>query len=92
MSAPPDYGDAFPAPPGNGFSHQLLVVALTVHIGGIQEIHSLIQRVMNHTDGFAVIGGTIGAGHGHAAQPHRGAGQPAVAKFPLIQFFLLLTD
>ena len=51
----------------------------TVHIGGVQEVDSEIERRSDRPCGLTVIGGSVGLRHSHAAQAdgaHRQLGMP----------------
>jgi hypothetical protein len=49
-----------------------LVVAVAVHVGGVEERHAQIKCPMNRRAGLIGIGRAVGLGHAHAAEPlHR---------------------
>ncbi len=60
----------FVAPALNRFADQHLILEGAVHVGGIEEIHPVIERQVNGCDGLGVVGGAIKLRHSHASQPH----------------------
>jgi hypothetical protein len=55
---------------GDGAPDQLLVLAEAVHVGRVEERDAQLQRAVDGTDGFGVVGGAVELGHAHAAEPH----------------------
>src|SRR5215471_18988371 len=48
---------------------QLLVVSPAVHVRGVDEIDSEVERAMHDVDRLRVIALPVRAGHGHAPEP-----------------------
>ena len=56
----------------NGFADEDFVVTVTVDVGGVEEIHTKIERAVDGSDGFGVVTRSIEFGHAHAAEAERG--------------------
>src|SRR5258706_946780 len=53
------------------FAEQRLVVAPAVHVGGVEEVDALVERVVDDADRFLVVGVAVDARHRHQAQADR---------------------
>ncbi len=56
----------------NRLAYQRLILTDSVHVRGVQEAHSPIERQLNGGDGFCVVGFAIKLRHAHASQTHAG--------------------
>src|SRR6185312_158769 len=59
------------APPLEGAAQELLVVAPTVHVRGIEEIDAAVDGVLDEGDAGLVVALAVDAGERHAAEPDR---------------------
>src|SRR5439155_26170442 len=48
---------------------EFMIVSVTVARRRVQKIDPQIERAVKRRDGFAIVRGTIHAGHAHAAEP-----------------------
>src|SRR5208282_3180429 len=71
----------FLAAVANGLADEDFIVAVTINVGGIQEVHAEFDGAMNGGNGFDVIPGAIKFGHAHAAKPHGRNERSGVTKF-----------
>ena len=62
----------FLAPALDRLADQHFILERAVHVGGVQKIHSAIEREVNGCDGFGVVGGAVKFRHAHASQTHAG--------------------
>src|SRR4051812_7479451 len=65
----------------DGFADQFFVFEWAIHIGGVQQGHSEVERAVNGSDRLAVIAGAVKFGHAHATKAQSGDAQPAVSQF-----------
>src|SRR5216110_1081877 len=59
--------DGAPAPPQR-LGEQLLVVAPTVHVGGIDEVDAEVEGAVDQRNGLGVLARAVGAREGHPAE------------------------
>ena len=58
------------APPLDGLADELVVVAVAVAGGGVEEIDAELEGPVQRRDGLVVVAGSVHPGHAQAAEPH----------------------
>ncbi|MBK5115675.1 MAG: hypothetical protein JJE23_02035 [Thermoleophilia bacterium] len=53
---------------GERFAEQLLVITPAVHLGGVEEAHTELDRAVERGDRLRLVPLTVEAGHSHAAE------------------------
>ena len=72
--------DDLVAPALQGAAQQLFVGERPVRLGGIEEGDAELERAVERSDGFAVVGHAVGLAHPHAAESQRGDLEPLGAE------------
>ena len=70
----------FVTPVTDRLADQLLVGERSVGVRRIEQIYPQVQGPVDSRDGFGFVGGPVGITHAHAAESHRGDGQPLLAE------------
>jgi hypothetical protein len=68
-------------------SDQLLVAKRPVHVRGVEEGDTEVQRTVNRRHGFRVLAPAIELGHPHTSQAERGHVELLGAELPLLHGF-----
>ena len=68
------------APAAQRFTEQLLVVPPAIHIGGVEEVDALVERIVDDADRLFVVRVAIDAGHRHQAETNRRNLDAAIAE------------
>src|SRR5207245_1752289 len=63
---------------------ELLVVAPTVHVGGVEEVGAEVECPVDDPDRHRVVALAVDAGHGHTTEADRGDGQRAAPQSPVV--------
>jgi len=64
--------DRLVATPSQSRPEQALVRPRAVHVGGVEEVHALVEGVVDERRGRRVVGAAIELGHAHAAEANGG--------------------
>ena len=73
-------------------AEQRLVVAPAVHVGRVEEVDALVERVVDHADRLVVVGVAVDARHRHQAQAEGRDLEAALAQLTLLHPILLRTS
>lgn len=73
------------------FPHQLLVGVRAIHVGGVEQRDTQLQRPVQRGDGFLPIGaGGVEVAHAHASQPQGGDEGAVRTQFTLLHCAALM--
>ena len=75
---------------GDCLADQFLIDERPVHVGCVEEVHSLLQRPMDRRDRFLVVTRAVKFAHPHAAETDRRDGRPVAAKGALLDRHVIL--
>ena len=67
-------------PAANRLADQLLIGERAVGVRRVEQIDPQVQGPVDGRDGLGLVGWPVGIAHAHAAEPHRGDGQPLLAE------------
>ena len=77
------------APPLERAPERLLVVPPAVQVRGVEEVHTPVERGMDHADGLLVVALAVRPGHRHQAETHGRDTESAPAEGAMLHWTIL---